>query len=1468
MRAARMRAGLCFMALAWLVARTRGDGCWPGDYLINGGQWYDVSTQIPALQLDSYCTGASYGGDGGWTWVAGGCAKNGNIGDMCPCHSDGEGAGCTCGSSHASSIHMCYQQSAPCVRCTSGQYRVGCGCGDCRGGAFKMANGSTITAALFYGTSGFGMDNKCANWPFATGLVCGKGSCAACPPGYMCDPVMFHAAPCPAGMYQPSANQTACKLCALGANQYLVFDYDHGTIESACDPVRGYQSTSLSCGKCTQLPQALLDKFPNAYTCPGRDLRYGVYKNGGCRPCTLCYDREYARPGTADNYCVTDNSTEQCRLLYNANTATADYACVKSVDPATGIAAYSCRNSNELQTEGAMPWQAGFRRTLTPDAWRYQPGVPNMGGLLPYYQPCPGYSLQPPFRARNKTSDLQQLQNRSWDMDCDIYTTRECVPDHYAVLGATTDAAGVTIVEDCLPCVGGHSPGGLQTFCVCNAGNASRYKLEAIKQWRVYPIPEDQGAQACYNCSTDFLLATTGGAARFEAFVCNASQDLYQRCTGPWEYALAAGCGSCRAFWGAPYTADSSNSLCGDAGLTAPRPIPMANRTGCFVCPPGTYIVSGLGCVPCPAKTFQPLAGQCQCLPKRTHCGPGQRLHRSPEDDANVLSDIPCVDCDLACPVGSLTIRAPQFNSSVSSNTCDGSGHYYFACFVDPTHGGQLPDLAAGERVEFPPNYLDANQQLQTEDVSDGQPPSAVMSLCDATLLPPDSAFVTHHVDAVGVQCYLACLYGANPSAAAAHHQQMRALAGSTHPELKPFLIDGSEKPYASTLFGQTKGVHIPAVWRMDGAYAATLGDDLQWLVSDFWTSGAGAQVDFRINTFLFHEAAPPAHGLCIPAADAFAWPPPKGIVCTTPRVPPPCALHARTQLIRVTSPSTKSAAYAVMDPRGPPDNEYAECLAPNTNLTKFNVGCDQSCLDVRRQHAMVLAASQSLVIAQGATSMYALQHGIWGDRLQVVAYFLQADFWQSNWNGQLNPYTMPDTAGPQYEAVWVFTGGDTNAPPSTAATQAGTTRGTSAAGTSAASNATAVATTAPFATVATTSAATLPTAVLGNGTCRTFCAIGAPVNTFRYEPGTAHAGDGTKSPRNANLLAGLSVCVPCDYQQNADTLVSYGSMVCASLFNPPRFFDNERCIHPPLGTTELTTDIVCSSCAFTMPLANGAVATLIPPSSDLYATWWGTRSVHDEYNHGGSSGWSAITCQYSCPRVYTSNANNPSEYKSLPCVPCHRSCPLAADATADDNAAAQFFNEPYGPCGQTDGNVAPYTFTCATCSDYWLGITKTPMYLFIARGGVGASPMDCYARCDPARYLGYVNGLPFDDYTPLSNGLTCVSCAVGDRSLMCGGGCDEGYYNTSATTCGACNASACPAEGLYRQSCRAHASIRDAECVPCANASLFNGEIFFAPESNDLRQAMAVPELLALARDTRGQRVRRWVTAADRATS
>jgi hypothetical protein len=333
--------------------------------------------------------------------------------------------------------------------------------------------------------------------------------------------------------------------------------------------------------------------------------------------------------------------------------------------------------------------------------------------------------------------------------------------------------------------------------------------------------------------------------------------------------------------------------------------------------------------------------------------------------------------------------------------------------------------------------------------------------------------------------------------------------------------------------------------------------------------------------------------------------------------------------------------------------------------------------------------------------------------------------------------------------------------------------------------------------------------------------------------------------------------------------------MICESLFSQRHFFRNADCVNPPAGTTELTTDDVCSQCAETVDLnaQATAVATLLLSSSTQYVSWWDVRKNAPPYeNTVGVGSWELkVLCRYSCPVGYYSNDQTPAAYNEMPCLPCKRSCPLSPDPASSDNVAALYYDEPNGACGQRNGNIEPYVVHCQSCKAYWdrmLG-AKNNLYLFQAQAGVANSAAACVARCNPALSRGMLNDEIFDGYAPISSGLRCITCAKSSQNLVCGGGCSDGFYNASNSSCAACNTSACPdSDASYRPLCYAHAAHHDAQCMPCLNGSLMNSEVFFAPESTSLRAAMAVPELLALARDTRGKTVRRLLTGAERATS
>ena len=1405
--------------LRWLCAIVVGAGiiiaeeCSPAAYLVAGGQIFNLSSGPPAgASAIAYCFAQHYGGGScsggsyGWTW-SGSCVYHTALSDSrgCdPCDSVGcQNGYCRCVSAFDNDIPMCYGATAPCLPCTSpsatpsatatakAQYRLGCGCGDCRTIGLDH-DGAAARAAFYANADFFSMINKCTDASEQYGYVCGPGVCKDCPVGYYC-PDDLNAYPCPPFYYQDGTSPRQCQECDV--THYG----DYVPLGQVCDPVHGFTGNFAShCDQCT--PASLLDGIGDSRkACPPQDTTYGRYQNGSCLPCGVCTGTQYARPTAAEGHCVTDAvGSTQCRERYNNATNTAGYHCTDGG---------GCAAPNEQEALGAMPWRAGAQRTLSP--WRYRPGT-SYGGLLPYYADCPPVSFDEAQRFRPRLSAQATMNGGDWRDDCDRETARECMPGYYAVLSPVPSARnGLPALMDCRACgAHGRSAGGLQTDCTCDAGFANWGMLDAKLAQLAAPAGPwgPDSAQTCVACETDVsFVAPSDGLRRTEALACNGT--FFNRCVGVLDYvdrSLPAVCSLCNG--GALTEVCASGAGAGGAGIIQ---IPWRNRTGCRVCPPGQSIVpqgDGFDCADCPAGEYQPLAGQCACLPKRTTCPPGFYVARSTAaEQLNRVADYACLPCLSACPAGQLTIAAPPSltGGSTNNNTCNGAGGYYFACFDDTWAEGLGPTLRAGERLVFP-NAVDAA----------GVPPAAHIAQCPFDpYLPKDLAawVALTQVGAAGFECYFACRHGVNPTAAARYQTLIAAYVHANRTDLVPFLLTAdSPAPWGAPPSGVTTVV-IPSLWMQPGVSATTQPDpslnDDTWTVVDPWTVTAAGVGDVRLNTFLFDDgfldALPEARALarsqmCLTPAQAYVWACPSGVVTLSSSSGDPgaasnnCALGARTRAVRIRSQQTNATAVAVLAASTPAGaaTAYADCIAPDTQLTLFRVGCTVACLDLRLRDAYHLAHLEP-------PSNYP-----WYDRFAWAAYFLQPSTWIALRNA-FNPYGLADFA--PASGVLLLANNASNS---------------------------------------------------SSGACRTTC---APL-TFRYAPGTAHAGDGAAAYVQLNAaarLAALYACVPCD-----DALVKgYGDHICG-LFVPPRYFMNSVCVGgAPANATELTTDHVCSKCATTVE-----GGTLIALSASDYTTWWdvrrtdGTAYFTDLVN--GAQPWNdGVTCRYRCAAGYTSNNLSPDAYNARPCVPC---ASLASPCPPPPLAVAMYVNHPSVTCDAS--GFVPYRPTCDTCERAYAGQTSAasnsePKYNF-SRFDAAApvdTPLQCLALCNNKYYQSYdlraqANAPPVTAPVPIAD-LKCNPCLT-ERAYACGGaGCTAGYYyaggavngsgGAAALACAPCNTSRCAADGFYRQTCPGGFAIADAACVPCPASALTGAD------GAQRRRYLSAAELAAASPDT-----------------
>jgi hypothetical protein len=266
-----------------------------------------------------------------------------------------------------------------------------------------------------------------------------------------------------------------------------------------------------------------------------------------------------------------------------------------------------------------MPWLPGYRRTAS--EYRYIPGEPGAGGILPHYKLCdeanPLASYSGAYAPRSAFDQVKLLNERDWSLDCDLSSTRECAPGHYAVLAGWDAPGGLKTLLECLACgSGGAAPGGLVETCTCSPGTANLALLAedpeigdglTLMKGRARGSFKGQITQQCVDCMNDVAwLHTTERRIRQEALACPGSAAAgsehlmdFHRCGGAREYVSGKtfGCASCAAgVANASEAVLDGEELCppadvgGNVRRIAPRDIPLENRTGCFFCPPGTHI--------------------------------------------------------------------------------------------------------------------------------------------------------------------------------------------------------------------------------------------------------------------------------------------------------------------------------------------------------------------------------------------------------------------------------------------------------------------------------------------------------------------------------------------------------------------------------------------------------------------------------------------------------------------------------------------------------------------------------------------------------------------------------------------------------------------------------------------------------------------------------------------------------------
>lgn len=811
--------------------------------------------------------------------------------------------------------------------------------------------------------------------------------------------------------------------------------------------------------------------------------------------------------------------------------------------------------------------------------------------------------------------------------------------------------------------------------------------------------------------------------------------------------------------------------------------------------------------MPCPPGTFQPYGGQCACRTRRTACPPGSYVVQDVARAVDATADYECRPCETSCGDHRITIRAPND----INNTCNGLGGQFFACY-DSIGDGSGPTLLPGQRLEYP----------FSTDTAVPQGTLAVVGNCDYGFLPADSVFVTHSVPAAGAECYFACKHGVNPGAAQAFQRGLADYVYEYRRELIPFLPSMSTASLALSASSQSadatprgvEHIQMPSVWGYDDVVAAgpdnndyngpndvfaTSTNTGAWIQSNAWHVDTSNVADLWQNTFLFIEdflqrrlASSPssasASPLCTPAAEAYS------LACPTGFVSPPtlasynatamtanCALRARTDLFRITRGNLVS--YATLPPAAVHSGYTAAapvCVAHDTELSRFQVGCSLACLDRRYLEAYRV---------QRRTPP---SNTLWFERLSWLTYLLQSSFWSQVVN--MNPYdstvtglssssqwfSLRETA-PSTTTVAPALLATTPAPASSFTSSPSSTNSSSSWSASSSSSAGFVST-----AIGTTPSPVIAVSPVGASSsaaaCQTRCALrpaspdgrAAAFNTFRYSTND-HQGDGTLSLlQNVLPTSGITACAPCDYGGSSDGI---GKAICQTLFNPPRFFRNDLCVSPPAGTTELTTDLVCSVCPLNEP-NGGTLLSTNANATGPYYEWW----IQRRYNArdlsfasavvDGLYAWQAIQCRYACPAGFTSNNADPASYAKQPCVPCpsmDQICSTAVMMANTRGIRAMFLDLPSdngGSCGEP-GNFIPYVATCKPCDSAQVyALSGAPMYVFESNNPtepVVGSAAECRALCNPKGYLSFdtrqPDAPPITALIPIAY-LRCTPCS------------------------------------------------------------------------------------------------------------
>ena len=939
--------------------------CFPQNYEISKGNPYQ-----------RYCEDSDGGGscsEGPWTWVAAaGCKEHAGLTNQrdCPCHGYACGSGsvfCKCGSDKKSDSTQCYTKLSYCMECVEpGKYRLDCGC---YLGKVYTDNGIYV----------FGQESL---RPFYTNWVCSSGICASCPKGNMCPLSVFptQPTPCPADTYQNFTGQTSCisSLCERSKyNANYVSTFDNTAFSKLC----------LPCDECTDA--ALITGKSQQDLCPLRDKSMGMI-GGVCSKCLSCSGKYYAMVDAVSEFCL--KNILLCIEQYYDNNADLGLNPQENEQALGG-----------LFKVGKMPWKRGFMRVEP--IYRNVAGKEGVGrrGMIPYYKPCEAGVYSGRYRATTNQLLVNKLNDGNWYDDCSPYLTRECSQNHYAILSSEIFADGFRRLISCEPCQENtlsSGTGGLSTECPCKTGFASQETLRSkFGLNNVFIQGTAENVATCVNCSHGVYWRHHGSNLVWqEALVCLADTVVGVRwCEG-------------REYW------DAVTGRCVQCPVINPgnkTAIPEKNRIGYKICPKGTHNregTDGFTCEECYTVddgTYQDFEGQAECKLKAERCDAGSSLVPNYHNDR----DNDCELCPADCGLGKITIMSA--NKTKSKDTCDGNKQSFFGCFDEGIVGvlGVSPD----KRLVY-------NSLTQTETM-------ATIETCDRNLLPRDADWVSYRTpNAIGAECYFACLHGVNDAISRALNSLIMSHVYAERQDLVNHLVSNSQG--LITTKARVANINVDTMWSLSlssFSYSSLSNWNVQVqqpVISNVLNSDAVIGKAFSSNTFLFIDEVMRhfnLSSLCVPAEKAYSVP------CLDGYIKPvgwmkdlKCALHARTNLFHITPPSQpfsisstsiitsdsnvslaflENGIYSVgcMDAVSTSVQCSEICQSENGDLSRFRAGCTENCMDRR------------LKLASTEQDKY-IPFSAWYNHLAWIKYFLQASAWSARNFG--NPYIMIDSPG------------------------------------------------------------------------------------------------------------------------------------------------------------------------------------------------------------------------------------------------------------------------------------------------------------------------------------------------------------------------------------------------------------------------------------------------------------------------